>query len=468
MFSPRILIVDDEPIVRDSLAEIISADGYEVFSAYSAEKALELIENKRMDIVLLDMVLPGMGGLDLLRLLKGRNFQGEIILITAYSTVESAVSALKIGAYDYLIKPCNNEEVKLLIKRIIENNSLKIENQILREQLRKEHGLANIISKNEKMQRVFHLIQVAASSNSTVIVCGETGTGKEMVARAVHYLSPRKDNPFIKIDCASLPAEILESELFGHEKGAFTHALNRRKGRVELSDTGTLFLDEIGCLPLELQGKLLRLLQEREFERLGSNRTIKVDIRIISATNVNLEKSVEKGGFRSDLYYRLNVFNITLPLLKERKDDIPLLVNHFINTYNLECGKKIKGISPEGRQLFLDYDWPGNIRELKNYVEQAILLENGDYITPASLPDVLTRGKDKNEIAEKSGSIIDFRRKILSYEKKVILDALKTSKGKKKDAAKMLGLSPRLLSYYLSKYLINKPGDEDLPYSDSD
>jgi len=334
MLIPRILIVDDEPLVRDSLKEIISADGYDVLSSPSAEKALEIIQNNRIDIILLDMVLPGMGGLDLLKLLKGREYQGEVILITAYSTVESAVSALKMGAYDYLIKPCNNEEVKLLIKRITENNSLKIENQILREQLKERYGLSNIISKSEKMEQVFHLILTAAPSDSTVLISGETGTGKEMVANALHYLSPRKDKPLVKVDCASLPAEILESELFGHEKGAFTHALNQRKGRVEMADTGTLFLDEIGCLALKAQGKLLRILQEKEFERVGSNQTIKVDIRIISATNTDLEKLVGQGLFRSDLYYRLNVFNITLPPLRERKDDIPLLLTHFINSYN--------------------------------------------------------------------------------------------------------------------------------------
>jgi DNA-binding NtrC family response regulator len=458
MFSPKILIIDDEPLVRDSLVEILSGEGYDVLSTQSAEKAMEIIQNEQIDIMLLDMVLPGMGGLDLLELLKQREYQGEVILMTAYSTVESAVSAIKMGAYDYLIKPCNNEEVKLLIKRIIENNSLKIENQRLREQLKKQHGLSNIISKNEKMEHVFHLIQVAASSNSTVLISGETGTGKEMVANAIHDLSTRRDKPFIKIDCASIPAEILESELFGHEKGAFTNAFAKREGRVELANTGTLFLDEIGCLPLKLQGKLLRMLQEKEFERLGSNETIKVDIRIISATNIDLEKSVGKGSFRIDLYYRLNVFHIALPPLRERKDDIPLLLNHFIDAYNIQNNKEIKGASPESLQLILDYNWPGNVRELKNYVERAVLLEQGDYITPASLPEVLTSTREK--LLQDSIPDVDFRKKIKSYEKNLIENALKTCKGKKKEAAKLLGLSPRVLSYYLTKYMINKPGSD--------
>lgn len=466
MFHPRILIVDDEPLIRDSLMEIISEDGYEVLSTNSAENALKVIQDNRIDIILLDMVLPGMGGLDLLNILKEKDYQGEIILITAYSTVESAVSAIKKGAYDYLIKPCNNEEVKLLIRRIIENNTLKIENQILREQLGKQYGLSNIISKNEKMEHIFHLILTAAPSNSTVLISGETGTGKEMVAKALHHLSPRKDNPYVRIDCASIPSEILESELFGHEKGAFTHAYNRREGRLEAADTGDLFLDEIGTLPLELQGKLLRVLQEREFERLGSNKTIKVDIRIISATNIDLEESVKRGMFRSDLYYRLNVFHIGLPPLRERKDDIPLLLNHFIDTYNTQSGKKIKGASPESLQFFLDYDWPGNVRELKNYVERAMLLEKGEYITPTSLPETITIVKEK--VWDEGASGANFRKRITSYEKELILNALKTCNGKKKEAAKLLGLSPRLLSYYLTKYLINKSSSDNLPGCNSE
>jgi DNA-binding NtrC family response regulator len=460
MFSPNILIVDDEPLVRNSLAEILAADGYTVLSAHSAEKALDIILKNRIDIILLDMVLPGMGGLELLNALKEQNFLGEVIIMTAYSTVESAVSAIKMGAYDYLIKPCNNEEVKLLIKRIIENNTLRIENQILREQLREKYKLSNIIGKHHSMEKVFHLIMVAAPSNSTLLISGETGTGKEMVALALHQLSPRKDKPFIKIDCASIPAEILESELFGHEKGAFTHALSRREGRVELANTGTLFLDEIACLPLELQGKLLRMLQEKEFERVGSNQTIKVDIRIISATNVNLEESVKRGSFRSDLYYRLNVFHIALPTLRERKEDIPLLLNHFIELYNAQNHKNIKGVLPESLRMILEYNWPGNVRELKNYLERAVLLEQEDYISPASLPEILAL--PKKMFMQKDDSGLDFREKIMTYEKKLIVNALKTCHGKKKDAARLLGLSPRVFSYYLTKFMISKSDSDDL------
>ncbi len=452
MFKPRILIIDDERSIRDSLSEIISADDREVISTYSAEKAVEIIKDNRIDIILLDMVLPGMGGLELLKFLKGKDYQGEVILMTAYSTVESAVSAIKLGAYDYLIKPCNNEEVKLLINRIVENNSLKIENQILREQLSGQCGLSNIIGKGKPMEQVFHLIRVAAASNSTVLIGGETGTGKEIAARALHQLSPRREKPFIKIDCASLPAEILESELFGHEKGAFTSASNKREGRVELADTGTLFLDEISSLPLNLQGKILRILQEKEFERVGSNETIKVDIRILAATNIDLNKSVAQGTFRIDLYYRLNVFNIALPSLRERKEDIPLLLNHFIALYNAENKKNLKGVLPESLRLILDYHWPGNIRELKNYVERAVLLETGDYISPDSLPDILIAARE--EVPEEITPDMNFRKKMLSYEKKLIADALKTSNGKKNEAARLLGLTPRIFSYYLTKYQI--------------
>ncbi|MBI5789039.1 MAG: sigma-54-dependent Fis family transcriptional regulator [Candidatus Schekmanbacteria bacterium] len=449
MVKPRILIVDDELSIRDSLAEIISLDGYEVLTSYSAEKALDVIQKNQIDIILLDMVLPGMGGLDLLKLLKGKAHPSEIIMITAYSTIETAVLAIKSGAYDYLIKPCNNEEVKLLIKRIAENNALKRENQILREQLSNLAGLSGIVSKSKPMEQVFHLMQVAAPTMATVLICGETGTGKEMVARALHQLSPRCDKPFIKIDCASLPADVLESELFGHEKGAFTSAINKRQGRVEMADSGTLFLDEISSLPLELQGKILRLLQEKELERVGSNETIKVDIRILAATNVNLQKSVEQGTFRIDLYYRLNVFNITLPPLRDRKEDIPLLINYFIEKANQENHKNVKGVSPEGLRLILNYNWPGNIRELKNYVERAVLLEPEDFIGPANLPGVLAAPQENS-----AGG--DFRKKIMSYEKELIINTLKKCDGKKTEAAGLLGLSPRIFSYYLSKYKINK------------
>lgn len=448
METPRILIVDDEPLIRESLEEIITAEGYNVFTADCAKSALLITDKDRIDVVLLDMVLPDMDGLEVMKVLNERNFEGKVLFMTAYSTVSSAVNAMKLGAYDYLIKPCNNDEIKSRIRDILDANALGIRNQILREELRNRYGLCSIISNNDKMEQVFTLLITAAPTKATVLITGETGTGKELVAQALHGLSPRRDKPLVKIDCASLPTEVLESELFGHEKGAFTNAIYERKGRVEQADTGTLFLDEIGCLPLELQGKLLRVIQEREFERIGSNKTIKVDIRIIAATNVHLEKSVEQGLFRKDLYYRLNVLNICLPPLSERKDDIALLVSHFIALYNGLIGKSIKGISDEALDILLRYSWPGNIRELKNYIERAVLLEHSEQITPASLPAMVARPSDE-ELEIQTGY---FREQVMDFEKKLVENALKACRGKKKEAATMLGLSPRLLSYYLAKY----------------
>lgn len=443
----KILIVDDEYLIRHSLCEIMAAEGYTVAAAGSAEEALELCAREPYDVILLDLALPKMDGLDFIQEFKTKKRPGEVVMITAYSTVESAVRAMKLGAYDYLIKPCNNEEVKILIQRLQEQKNLRQENLILKEELRQQDNLENILGKSPEMRKVFELINTVAASEATVLVQGETGTGKELVARALHRLSPRHEHPFVKIDCASLPAELLESELFGHQKGAFTSAHDLKKGRVEAAQDGTLFLDEIGYLPLKLQSKLLRLVQEREFERLGDNQTHKVDIRIISATNLNIEQAIEKEVFSRDLYYRLNVFNIQLPPLRERKEDIPLLAEHFLNIYAQQNKKCLRGFHPDTLKFLLGYHWPGNVRELKNCVERAVLIEKKEIVGPESLPPQLTT----QAVSEMEAN---FKQGIHSYQREVVIDALKQAKGVKKAAASMLRISPRNLSYYIKKFVI--------------
>jgi len=448
----KILIVDDEYLIRSSLCEILSAEGYVVASASSAEEAEELCSKEVYDVILLDLVLPKMDGLEFMMQLKERGYPAEVVMITAYSTVESAVQAMKAGAYDYLIKPCNNEEIKLLIQRLKERWDLQQENLFLREELRHKNRLEDIIGRSERMQEVFELIRTVSGAEATVLIQGETGTGKELVARAIHKLSPRKNKPFVKIDCASLPAELLESELFGHQKGAFTGAHETRRGRVELAHGGTLFLDEIGYLPLKLQSKLLRLVQERAFERVGENETHQVDVRILSATNLDIEAAVAKEMFSRDLYYRLNVFTIQLPPLRERKEDIPLLAEHFLELYTRQNKKNIKGFHPNTVKLLFNYDWPGNVRELKNCIERAVLVEKGEVIQPGSLPPQVASpapaalGEQMREV--------NFKREVCHYKRELVIDALRRAGGVKKEAALILGISPRNLSYYIKKFKI--------------
>jgi two-component system response regulator AtoC len=384
----KILVVDDEAIVRESLKDWLSDVGYLVLTAQDAHQALELIEKETPSIAIVDLVMPGMNGIELLKKAKEIWPDIEVIIITAYASVPTAIEAMKQGAYDYVEKPFPPERVELLIKKVLEHKRLVQENISLHEKLDQRYRFEDIITKSPKMQKVIELIKVVAKSNATVLITGESGTGKELVARAIHSQSYRRGKPFVPVSCAALPESLLESELFGHEKGAFTGAHALRKGKIEFAHQGTLFLDEIGEMSANIQVHLLRVLEEREFTRVGGNELIKVDVRVVSATNRDMREAIASGKFREDLYYRLNVVTIDLPPLRDRKEDIPLLANHFLKKFAAENQKDVSGFSPEVTNFLLKYQWPGNVRELENTVERAVILAQNSTI---QLSDLLQR-----------------------------------------------------------------------------
>jgi two-component system, NtrC family, response regulator AtoC len=382
----KILIVDDEPLIRLSLTDWLKEENYFTLAVEDGPGALEAVQRELWDIILLDLKMPGMDGVQVLQEVKRIAPQTVVIMMTAYASVSSSVQAMKEGAYDYIVKPFDVQELTILLKRIVEHQQLVTENILLRKRLTEQYEYENIVGKSVAMQKVFELIGTVADTNATVLVTGETGTGKELVARAIHTNSPRRYSPFIAVSCSALPDTLLESELFGYEKGAFTGAERTKKGRFELAHSGTLFLDEIGDINMKTQVKLLRVLQERSFRRLGGTELIDVDVRLITATNRNLLKLVEEGIFRSDLYYRLNVVNIHLPPLRERKEDVPLLVSHFMAKYNLEFSKKFERVAQDALTVMLDYQWAGNVRELENVIERAVVIGQGNEIRSEHLP----------------------------------------------------------------------------------
>jgi two-component system NtrC family response regulator len=375
-----ILVVDDEPNYLIVISELLKEENYEVLTAQSGEDGLKVVEETDLDLVLTDMRMPGMGGLEFLKAIKNYNKDLPVIMITAFGEVEKAVVAMKAGAFNYLSKPFNNEELLMNIRKAIEHYSLLSENVRLRGEAKVRYGFASIVGKNARMQEIYQLIEKVAPTTASVLITGESGTGKELVARAIHINSPREKQPFISVNCAALPETLLESELFGHERGAFTGATAMRKGRFELADSGTLFLDEIGDIPLSLQAKLLRVLQERNFERVGGVKPISVDVRIITATNRDLKDEVDKGNFREDLYYRFNVLHIHLPPLRERADDIPMLAEHFIRKFAKLLNKPDLRISGDALRYLTGLPWEGNVRELENTIERAGILCSGDVI----------------------------------------------------------------------------------------
>ncbi len=381
-----VLIVDDEAIVRNSLSEYLEAAGYEALSAADAEEATALLREKGADIAILDVNLPDASGMDLLNSIKQSHPAAGVVILTGYGTVEDAVEAMKRGADDYLVKPCSMEELKIVLSHISDQQALRDENTELRRQLEKRYGLENIIGRSPEMQKVFERIEAVAGSEANVLVFGETGTGKDLVAHAIHRRSPRGGRPFIKVDCASLPETLLESELFGHERGAFTGATHSQAGRFEQADGGVLFLDEVGNLSHATQAKLLNVIQDREFTRLGGDRRINIDIRLVCATNIELERAVEEGGFRRDLFYRINVVPIHIPPLRERAGDIPLLAMAFLERFSRENRRGELSISPEAMDRLCGYRWPGNVRELENIIERTVVLARGGEIGPANLP----------------------------------------------------------------------------------
>ncbi|MEA2083152.1 MAG: sigma-54 dependent transcriptional regulator [Thermodesulfobacteriota bacterium] len=457
-----ILVVDDEPNYLIVLSELLIDEGFEVFTADRGDKALKILNETDIDLVITDMRMPGMNGMELLKSIKTINKDLPVVMLTAFGEVEMAVNAMQAGAHDYITKPFKNNELVLCVRKGLDHYSLLMENRRLQDDVRNRYHFDNIIGKNKQMQHVYSLIKKMAPTSSSVLVTGESGTGKELVAKAIHFNSTRGKAPFISLNCAGLPPSLLESELFGHEKGAFTSAVSLRKGRFEIADTGTLFLDEIGEMALTLQVKLLRVLQERNFERVGGSKTLNVDIRIVAATNKDLKEEVEKGNFRYDLYYRLNVLHIHLPPLRERIDDIPLLVGHFLEKNKAGLNRPNLEISPEALHILMTLPWEGNVRELENTIERAAILCTGDRIEPEDV------GPDTPGLHEATPWNIDFDTAGLfpadtplpeimnGIEKKLVKEALGNAGYVQTRAAEALGITKSLLQYKIKKFRLPK------------
>lgn len=447
-----ILIIDDEQSQREILSGFLSKKGYKVYTAESGVQGLKIIKENIIDIILSDFKMSEMTGLEILEEVSIINPEINFVIITAYGTVENAVKAMRLGASDYISKPVNLDELELLLDRIIEHKNLKSENKLLREQLQEKNKISTIISQSAKMEEVINLASRSAKSRAAILITGENGTGKEVIAKAIHYTSSRIDKPFIVINIPALSENLLESELFGHEKGAFTGAEKMKNGRFELADGGTIFLDEIGDMSINTQIKILRVLQEHNFERVGGTEKIEVDVRIVTATNQDLQKKIREGTFREDLYYRLNVVSIEIPPLRERKEDIPPLVEHFINLYCNENYRAKFEISKEAFDMLMKYNYPGNIRELENIIERAVILTRGDTITLNDLP-MHVRGfqEELSQPVLRKGTL---PKQIEGIEKTLIFDALKESGGNQTKAGKLLGITERNLRYKLKKYNI--------------
>ncbi len=452
-----ILVVDDSPDIRFTMSEVLRAKGFSVESASDGQEAIDILDNRFFDIVLTDLSMPRKTGMDVLRYVTQHSTETICIIITGFGSIQGAVEALKMGAYDYLCKPIKPDEVTILIDKALELRNLKRENKSLKKELKTRYGFENIVGSSKAMQEVFSLVEKVADTDSTVLITGESGTGKELIAHAIHYASDRKDGPFIPVNCAAIPEELLESELFGHEKGAFTHAIKTRIGRFELANKGTIFLDEIGEMSPSLQVKLLRVLQERKFERVGGVKTISVDIRVVSATNQDLEIAVKEGRFREDLFYRLNVIPIHVPPLRERRSDIPLLAKHFLKKYCSGKKRCVEGITDEALDILTRYDWPGNVRELENIMERMVILANGKMITKDDLP---------YQILEKAGGVpgqaipsdlefpedgLSLSQAVSELEKRLILKALERTGGVKNRAAKLLKMNRTTLIEKMKK-----------------
>jgi len=442
----RILVVDDEPAQRELVGGFLRKHGFDVVEAGGGSEAVARFKREAFDLVLTDQRMPDLSGLEVLEAVRSTSPETAVVIMTAYGTIGTAVSAVKAGAADYLTKPLNLDDLLHRVHRVRERQRLVAENRELREALAERHRVEGIIGDSGRMQEVLSLVRRVAPSDATVLIRGESGTGKELIARALHYASPRAAGPLVKVNCAALAESLLEAELFGHEKGAFTGAVASRKGRFELADGGSIFLDEIGDLPPHLQVKLLRVLQEREFERVGSSRPIKVDVRLLAATHRNLEALVREGRFREDLYYRINVVTIVLPPLRERREDLPPLIEHFLRAFAGKNGKTVRGLTREAREALLRYDYPGNIRELENLMERAVVLTRDDVIGVEDLP--LTLETPAPGAGEGAGLIAA----VEGLERRMIRDALAKADGTQTRAAELLGISERVLRYKLKKY----------------
>jgi DNA-binding NtrC family response regulator len=448
----RVLIVDDEEVLRDVLEVVLRREGFDIVSASTGEEALSMLDGEEVDLVILDVMLPGISGIDTLRAIRISNPNLPVIVITAFSSIDGAIEAMKHGAFHYIPKPFKNEEVVMTVNKALEQRRLSHENERLKSELSERFSYANIIGKSEIMRKVFDLIRLAAPSRSNILIIGESGTGKELVAKAIHHASPRARNAFVTVNSGSLPPELLESSLFGHMKGAFTGAIATKRGLFEVADGGSIFLDEIGNINLETQAKLLRVIQEKEFMRLGSVDTVRVDVRIIAATNADLQKLMAESRFREDLYYRLNVITIFLPPLRRRREDIVLLVGHFLQKYSEENKRKVREVTADAMRILMDHPWPGNVRELENTIERAVVLCTGDRITPELLPDYLRyplRTDQPVMIVPQEG--VSLKDSVSNYERAMILQSLELANGVQKRAAELLQLKPSTLNEMMKR-----------------
>ncbi len=462
----RILVVDDEESIREFLEIMLKKEGYEVTTAEDGAKAKEILTKKSFDMVISDMQMPNVTGIELLRHVKDSYPDLVFMIITAFGTTETAVEAMKLGAYDYLTKPFKIDEVRLNISNALRSKNLETEVRILKKELVKEYSFQNMVGNSEAMHAVFNLVKRVSQAPTNVLITGESGTGKEVIAKAIHYNGPLKDKPFVTVNCGAIPENLMESEMFGHKKGSFTGAIADKVGLFEVADGGTLFLDEVGELPASIQVKLLRAIQERIIRRVGATDDMKVEVRIIAATNRNLEDMVSKNTFRQDLYYRLNVIGIKAPALRDRAEDIPLLAAHFLKKYNDKLNKQILTISVEAMDILKKYNYPGNVRELENMIERTVALESGATILPESLPPMVNTSSGRKMASSNEIEIgedgLDLDKVIGQIEKELLIKAIHSSGGIKKKAAKLLKISFRSMRYRVEKYSLGVIGDDEL------
>lgn len=462
----RILVVDDEESIREFLEIMLRKEGYEVTVAEDGQKGLDIIKKKSFDLVISDLQMPNMTGLELLKNVKDQYPDMLFMMITAFGTTETAVEAMKLGAYDYITKPFKIDEVRIVIANALRSRNLEVENRTLKKELGKEYSFQNLVGNSEAMHRIYEMIKRVSGTPTNVLITGDSGTGKEMVAKAIHFNGPLKDKPFVTVNCGAIPESLMESEMFGHKKGSFTGAVADKSGLFEVADGGTLFLDEVGELPLTIQVKLLRAIQERVIRRVGGTEDTKIEVRLMAATNRDLEDMVKKGTFRQDLFYRLNVINIKTPGLRERPEDIPALANHFLKKYNDRLGKTIGGISAEAMDILKKYDYPGNVRELENIIERTVALEGGATILPESLPPFVNTPSGRKlastheiQITEEG---LDLDKVMGQIEKELLVKAIHAAGGVKKKAAKLLNITFRSMRYRVEKYSLGSLGDDDL------
>lgn len=462
----RILVVDDEESIREFLDIMLRKEGYEVTLAEDGARALDILKKKSFDMIISDLQMPNVTGLELLKQVRDSYPDMTFMIITAFGTTESAVEAMKLGAYDYITKPFKIDEVRINIANALKSKNLEVENRVLKKELKKEFNFQNLVGNSETMHRIYDLIQRVSQSPTNVLITGESGTGKEMVAKAIHYNGPLKDRPFVTVNCGAIPENLMESEMFGHKKGSFTGAIADKIGLFEVANGGSLFLDEVGELPLSIQVKLLRAIQERVIRKVGATDDQRVDVRIIAATNRDLEEMVKQGTFREDLYYRLNVINLKTPPLRDRREDVPTLAQHFLRKYAERLGRPVQAISDEAMEVLKKYDYPGNVRELENIIERTVALEAGATILPESLPPFVQTPSGRKMASAHEIEItdegIELEKIIGQIEKELLIKAIHKAKGVKKNAAKLLGVTFRSMRYRVDKYGLGGPDDEEL------